>query len=134
MLNGFAKYVVYDLLRLPPAANFYIALECLINCGIMIYHFLAETILLIFFIRLFLPRETTTRTLYNQLLLILIGPHAHQFCGCRIPVQRLLGLLLAARIAARDTVLSPSRQLFRDHASCETRLRESEAYHNRWNG
>jgi hypothetical protein len=122
MLNGFAKSVVYDLLRLVPAANLSIAIEGLINNCIRMYPFLAATIFLIFFIRLFLPREKTTRTLVNQILFILFGPHAHHFCGCRIPVQRLAGLLLAARVAVRGTVLAPSQTAVRGRASCETRL------------
>ena len=122
MLNGFARYVVYDLLKLSPATSFPSALEVLIKDSIRIFLFLAATIFLIFFIWLFLSREKTTRTLYNQILFILFGPHAHHFCGCRIPVQRLAGLLLAARVAVRDTVLAPSQTAVRDRVSCETRL------------
>ncbi len=88
MLNSFAKYVVYDLLKLSPASNLSGALEFFIYDGIKIFILLAGIIFSISFIRSFFPPENTRKILSNKREFIGCGHYDHHHYGCRVAVQR----------------------------------------------
>jgi uncharacterized protein len=67
MLRSLAKYVVYDLLKLPPSSNLSGTFERPIYDSTKIFLLLAVIIFTISFIRSFFPHENTIKTLYNQL-------------------------------------------------------------------
>lgn len=87
MLNSFAKYVVYDLLKLSPSSNLSGALEFFIYDSIKIFLLLAVIIFTISFIRSFFPPEKTRNILANKkefignVLAALLGV-VTPFCSC----------------------------------------------------
>jgi uncharacterized protein len=87
MLSSFAKYVVYDLLKLSPASNLSGALEFFIYDSIKIFLLLAVIIFAISFIRSFFPPEKTRKILSNKrefignVLAALLGV-VTPFCSC----------------------------------------------------